>query len=47
MSEPDYGMIVLKDALMPATLLAQFILSDEDQSIIVKHDFGSGSGVQR
>lgn len=36
----DYGMIVLKDAPMPATLLAHFILGQEGQSILVKHGFG-------
>ena len=35
----DYGMIVLKDAPMPATLLAQFILGQEGQSILVKNGF--------
>ena len=32
----DYGMIVLKDAPMPATLLAHFILGQEGQSILVE-----------
>ncbi len=42
----DYGMIVLKDAPMPATLLAHFILGEEGQSILVKHGFGRGNGVR-
>jgi molybdenum ABC transporter molybdate-binding protein len=42
----DYGMIVLRDAPMPATLLAQFILGEEGQSILVKHGFGRGNGVR-
>jgi hypothetical protein len=42
----DYGMIVLKDAPMPATLLAHFILGQEGQSILVKHGFGAGHGVR-
>ena len=42
----DYGMIVLKDAPMPATLLVHFILGQEGQSILVKHGFGPGNGVR-
>jgi molybdate transport system substrate-binding protein len=42
----DYGMIVLKDAPMPAILLAHFILGQEGQSILVKHGFGPGNGVR-
>ena len=42
----DYGMIVLKDAPMPATLLAHFILGEEGQPILVKHGFGRGNGVR-
>jgi len=43
----DYGMIVLKDAPMPATLLAHFILGEEGQTILMKHGFGRGNGVQK
>jgi molybdate transport system substrate-binding protein len=43
----DYGMIVLKDAPMPATQLAQFILGEEGQAILVKHGFGRGDGVRK
>jgi ABC-type molybdate transport system substrate-binding protein len=42
----DYGMIVLNDAPMPATLLAHFILGPEGQSIFVKHGFGPGNGAR-
>jgi ABC-type molybdate transport system substrate-binding protein len=43
----DYGMIVLKDAPMPATLFAHFILGEEGQAILVRNGFGRGNGVQR
>jgi molybdate transport system substrate-binding protein len=43
----DYGMIVLKDAPMPAALLANFILGDKGQEILVKHGFGRGDGFQK
>ena len=43
----DYGMIVLKDAPMPATLLAHYILGEEGQSILVRHGFSRGNGVQK
>jgi molybdenum ABC transporter molybdate-binding protein len=42
----EYGMIVLKDAPMPATLLAHFILGEEGQAILLKHGFGRGNGVR-
>ena len=38
----EYGMVVLKGAPMPATLLARYILSEDGQSILVKHGFGRG-----
>jgi hypothetical protein len=43
----DYGMIALKDAPVPATLLARFILGEEGQMILVKHGFGPGNGVRK
>jgi len=42
----DYGMIVLKNAPMPATLLAHFILGEDGQSILVKHGFDRCNGVR-
>jgi molybdate transport system substrate-binding protein len=38
----EYGMVVLEDAPMSATLLARYILSEDAQSILVKHGFGRG-----
>lgn len=38
----DYGLIVLKDAPPSAASLAQFILANEGQAILVKHGFGRG-----
>jgi molybdenum ABC transporter molybdate-binding protein len=38
----EYGMVVLKDAPMSATLLARYILDEDGQSILVKHGFGRG-----
>jgi molybdate transport system substrate-binding protein len=43
----DYGMIALKDAPVPATLLARFILGEEGQMILVKHGFVPGNGVRK
>lgn len=43
----DYGLIVLKDAPAPASSLAQFILGDEGQAILVKHGFGRGDGAPK
>ena len=42
----EYGMIVLKDAPASATKLAQFILGEEGQAILVKHGFGRGDPVK-
>jgi molybdate transport system substrate-binding protein len=38
----DYGMVVLEGAPAPATLLARYILSEDGQTILVKHGFGRG-----
>ena len=38
----EYGMVVLKDAPAPATLLARYILGEDGQTILVKHGFGRG-----
>ncbi|HET7154360.1 MAG TPA: substrate-binding domain-containing protein [Hyphomicrobiaceae bacterium] len=43
----DYGLIVLKDAPPAAQALAQFILGDEGQAILVKYGFGRGDGALR
>ena len=42
----EYGMIVLKNAPASATKLAQFILAEEGQTILVKHGFGRGDPVK-
>jgi molybdate transport system substrate-binding protein len=42
----DYGLIVLKDAPMSATLLAHFILGEEGQAMLAHHGFGRGNGLQ-
>lgn len=42
----EYGMIVLKDAPASATKLAQFILGEEGQAMLVKHGFGRGNPVK-
>ncbi len=38
----EYGMVVLKHAPDPATALVRYILSEDAQSILVKHGFGRG-----
>jgi ABC-type molybdate transport system substrate-binding protein len=38
----DYGLIVLKGAPAAATLLADYILNEDGQSILVQHGFGRG-----
>jgi len=43
----DYGMIVLKEAPTPASLFAQFILSEEGQATLVRHGFGRGNGAEK
>jgi molybdate transport system substrate-binding protein len=43
----DYGMIVLKDAPMPATLFARFMLGSDGQAILLRHGFGPGNGLQK
>jgi molybdate transport system substrate-binding protein len=43
----DYGLIVLNDAPPTAEALAQFILGDEGQAILVKYGFGRGDGALR
>jgi molybdate transport system substrate-binding protein len=42
----DYGMVVLKDAPAPATSLADFILAEEGQAILVRYGFGRGDGAR-
>jgi molybdate transport system substrate-binding protein len=43
----DYGIIVLKAAPKSSDQLAEFILGEEGQSILVKHGFGRGNGVPK
>jgi molybdate transport system substrate-binding protein len=38
----DYGLIVLKDAPPSAAALAEFILGQEGQAVLVKYGFGRG-----
>ena len=42
----EYGLIVLKDAPASANKLAQFILGENGQAILVKHGFGRGGPVK-
>ena len=42
----EYGMIVLKDAPASAITLAEFILGEEGQAILVKHGFGRGKSAK-
>ena len=43
----DYGMIVIRNAPVAATSLAQFILGEEGQAMLVRHGFGRGDGALR
>ena len=47
MLQPNYGLIVLKDAPPAAQALAQFILGDQGQAILVKYGFGRRDGALR
>lgn len=42
----EYGLIVLKDAPALANKLAQFLLGENGQAILVKHGFGRGDPVK-
>jgi molybdate transport system substrate-binding protein len=42
----EYGMIMLKGAPASAAELAQFILGEEDQAVLVKYGFGRGDPVK-